>query len=161
MLREHVETKYMAVPIELAKKIEEIGNDASIIEILDEYIKKFKKDVHASLESMDEDVSIFKANMQKVKYEYRKTLDDELQKSYEVFESFDEKRSKLRVSVDTISQDVKPMVDKINEINKAIDSINDYKIKNTLEAIANISNYLNGSNGDAIRDFIKFMSKQD
>lgn len=113
------------------------------IKTLDEYIDKIKdeskRDFKSNLESLEEDVAIYTGLMLKVKQAFGKAKDEQLNASYDLWESFDKEIPNITKKINEILEKLNPLEEKINKINSISEKIRTWNIDRLSESIVKIS----------------------
>ena len=134
------------VPKEIADKFKSFEDDVEAGEIVIQYIDRSKRDMETALEGLDEDVIIFKGWSARVKKAYKEALDEHLKSSYAMFEDIDEQISPMIKKVTKVREDLDPLKEDIQDINRALEGMNTYRMEQLLETISLIKNALQNDN---------------
>ena len=134
------------VPKEVAEKFKSFENDVEAGEIVIQYIDRSKRDMETALEGLDEDVIIFKGWSARIKKAYKEALDEQLESSYAMFEEINGQIPSITKKVAEVRESLEPVKRDIQEINKALEGINTYRIEGLLETISLIKNALQDDN---------------
>lgn len=141
------------------------GKDNEIemgLEAFQEFIDKFKKEVKDdfknNLESIEEDVVVFRAYMLKAKDSYKKALQEELDGMYKVWEEFDLKRSDNKKKIDIILSDLKPIKTELESIKQLINEIDSaapkWQLTGMLDTFTKLNNLMSDASVSSIAKFV-------
>jgi len=125
----------------LAKKLEIIDD---VVKLTDNDIKDIIKNLKDSIsvldETIDEDVVSFRYHAQKVRDSYKKVVDEEIDKTNELWEQLDVLRSETRNKLDKTRELTKSIKEDIVEIQKGINNCNLYGVDHFLELVVQVNN---------------------
>lgn len=122
-----------------AKEFEQLKGIIPDDEILQKYITDTKKNINFDLESLDDEILQYKAKVSKWHKEIRNAYQEVTDKSYEIFETFDEERPNFNRKMEEFVSAAKPVKSILNDIEKSILNISTWKIDRLLELISKIS----------------------
>ena len=123
--------------LQLLDEVEEISN-----EDIKSVIEQFNKSVDLLSENIDSNVLEIRAKAQKVRESYKKAVEIEIKETDLLWEKLDTTRYEVRKKVSETISEVENLKDKVQEVNKLIDTIYNanYKLDKTLEIIEKIAN---------------------
>jgi len=135
------EKEFVWLPKSIAKKLKDIEKPESALsaEIINEYIKDVKTSMRVEVESLDEDVQIFKGLMIQARQRFEDAKNAQLEASYKLWEDFEAKLPGLEEKVDIAIRKLKPLEIKCNELSEIMQKIDSFKIERLAEAIAKLS----------------------
>lgn len=152
---------------EFADKLEAMikGKDFDVevgIESFQEFIAKLKEDAKKefknNLESIDEDIVLFRAYMLKAKESYRKTLQEECDSMYALWEEFNKKRDENKKKVNEILSDLLPIKTALTEIKDLINNIDNaapkWQLKDVVETFSMLHNMLENTKNTELVKFV-------
>jgi len=145
------EKTHVYLPVSLAKKVKELENSDNFVL---EYIERSKKSMMANLDSMDEEVLMYKANMVKARKEFGAAVEEMLAADYKVWEKFDEDRKSTYGMAKQMVESLQPLKAELESIKKLMDSINTWRANDLLELLQAINS--NAVNGET-RNMMKFL----
>ncbi len=152
------EKKYVYVTKSLADKIESAQSDRTKLTIIEDYIRESKNEIKSNLESLEEDVVIYKGLMIKAKEAFREVKEEQLTASYKVWEKFDEEMRSVSESVKIAKEKIIPLKKEIQEVNELLRECSTYNLKELLSIIKEISSEL--SYDSKTGDILKFLFKE-
>lgn len=120
--------------LQLLDEVEEISQEK-----IKEYIKKFNEDVDCLSENVDASILELRAKAQRVRDSYEKVVNEEIEKSYELWEVLDTKRCESREKAKELRVDIEGISSEITSLKNNIKTINFYAIDSLIEAIDKIS----------------------
>ena len=138
------------LPKKLAEQVKSIESDAALNAMIDKHFTDSMSEIKAHLESLDDHVLQYKGLMAKAREAFKDASDDMVQKSYEVWEAFDEAAPSIRNKIDKVKSEVSPLAAEINQVNLELKSINTSQIERVLDLIERIG-YLNDESKDMFR----------
>jgi chromosome segregation ATPase len=131
------------LPVKLAKQVKGLQDNGEEYEkIIISYIDASKREVQANLESLEEDLLQYRGLMVKAKQEFKKAKDEQLEASYALWQEFDKELPNTREKVETLKNELQPIKDQVDELSQSLNSISTYQIKDFLEVLQSISQYL-------------------
>jgi len=122
------------VPVELKEAWEKAASDEEQAKVFLKAIEDKKLDVKYQIESLDEDVLLFKGLGIRYKNELEKVYNEQslqLEKMWEDFNCGD----KIGEQVRKITSNMSPVVEMMKSINKEFDSVSTYKVENLISVI--------------------------
>jgi prefoldin subunit 5 len=132
--------KHVYVDAELADKIEQLKDAASLNAVVEEHFDESKKDMGYQVEALDNYVKEYRGLLAKASRLFGEACDEVTKKSYEVWESFDEKMPYIEENIKDITGRLKPINKELDEIEKRINAIpSAYRLKEVVELIERIS----------------------
>lgn len=148
-------TEIVWLPKSLAIKIKELKDGESQSKLIVEYIESMKRELKINIESMDEDVLIFRGLMAKAKQAFKETKETELNSFYELWEKFETDKKKVREFVIAAKAELQPLKLELKEIGNLMDGIDKWKIDNLLETIKKVGEY--AYEGSETHKILKFL----
>ena len=139
------------LPKELAKAVNDLKEGDTQNEIILKYIESCKTDMRASIESMDEDVLIFRGLMATAKRGFKETRDEYLDSSYAIWEETDKQLPSIKAKTEKLIKELKPLKDELDHINETIKSIDRFQIEKFVEFIAFFNNTVHGENENILK----------
>lgn len=125
----------------LAKKLEIIDDVVKLTDNdIKDIIKGLKDNISVLDETIDEDVVSFRYHAQKVRDSYKKVVDEEIDKTNELWEQLDVLRSETRNKLDKTRELTKSIKEDIVEIQKGINNCNLYGVDHFLELVVQVNN---------------------
>ena len=142
-----VEKDLVWLPKDLCEKIKILEDPTSqeCSDLIEQYIKDSKESYKMSLESLDEDLLIYRGLMMKVKKSFENASKVALAESYDLWEKYDEELPRTRGKIDNLLKLLEPLEHKLEYINKSINSINTYNIEKLVDLIQKLENIINCS----------------
>jgi len=127
------------VPVELKEAWDKAGSTEEQSKVFLKAIEDKKLDIKYEIDSLEEDVLLFKGLGIRYKTELGKVYDEQsaqLEKMWEDFNCGDRIEKQVRVIKNTLS----PIVEIMKNINKEFDSVSTYKIENLISVIEKFNN---------------------
>jgi len=143
------ECTYAYIPKSLAKKVDELGNCASVEKEILSYIEETKLDLRISIESIDEDILLYRAHMIKARDAFKIAKNEELEGLYVLWEGFDKERCKLgnmvkqaKDTLDPLRKEIKQMAFDIQDLNSAISNLDVGRMYNFFETLERCKEFI-------------------
>lgn len=136
------ETEYVSVPKSLAQKIKGVKETKVLEEEIRKYIEESKRDLRVNIESLDDDVLMYKASMVKAKNAFEQAKTEQLDASYAMWEKFDEELGQIRKKVAATKDAILPLKQELDDLNKKMASIRTWDLEKILELLKQISYYV-------------------
>lgn len=119
---------------------------APYLEILLDCVKLNKDDIEAQIKRITDDTDLmgecladnflaFKLHSKKVRDEYERAVDEELEKSEKVWAKCEGLIEKSRPSIEKAKNEINSLIDMIDEVDKALDSVSIYKAERMIDLI--------------------------
>jgi len=137
---------------EVAKQIKALEGETPDGLML-EYIKSCKKDMQLNIESMDEDVLMFKGMLARVRRDFKQAKDDHLDTSYQIWQDYAKDIPELTKYVKTAVDQLRPLKEELESIQALMKDLSHWKIKDLIESISMISRAMEGQN----KEMLKFL----
>jgi len=127
------------VDADFAKKYNSLESDTEKIKQFEEFLSKLSvetKNEHiANLESMEEEVAIYRGAMLKAKQSWTAAKDEALSASYAIWEQFDKERPIVRNKVAAIVSDLQPLSDQVADLNSALSKLQIYNLEKLVDLL--------------------------
>jgi len=128
--------KYNALKSDKSKREEQLkALDDYILSVRDQSRKEFK----ANLDSLEEDVAIYKGLMVSVKQAFESAKNEQLRSSYAVWENFDAELPSIEDKTNKIVETLQPLVQQLIRVNELLDKIQTYGFDKVIETIEKIT----------------------
>ena len=127
------------VDAETEKRYNQLKGTIPDDDILQQYINETQKQIKFDLEELDYEILQYKAKVSKWHKTIKEAYDELRNKSYEIFETFDEARPSFNRKMEEFIASAKPVKSILNDIEKSIANINTWQIDKLLELISKIS----------------------
>jgi hypothetical protein len=144
------EKELVWLPKDVAEKVLQLEEAKKSGDLVLEYIEQAKRDLNISLESLDEDVIQFKAQMISARKKFEEAKTVELAANYEVWEKFDLEKAGIRKKAQDLKQELQPMIDELNQVKRLMSEINSYDISNLLKIIKEVNQSFYGETGNVL-----------
>ena len=131
---------FVWLPESLAKKIKEAESEEKQLLFVNKYLEECKIDMRSEIESLDEDLLIFKSKMLTAKLEFKKAKDEQLDASYELWEKYDKDLEKTRIKTDKMLKVLTPLTQELKKIDELFSNIKSYDLERFLKLIKSVSN---------------------
>jgi chromosome segregation ATPase len=151
------EKEIVWLPKSIANQIKDLNDKKMEEEIILKYIDESRSDIKNSLESLDDDLLQYRALMVKTRNAFKEAKEEQLQANYELWENFDKEMPSLQEKIDKVKKAIEPVSNQIKELNEALGDIRSYELKDLLEVIKGISQYLGYDNNAG--KILKFLVK--
>jgi len=143
---------------EFADKYNSIISDAEKIKAFDDYMETVKKETKdsfkANLESLEEDVLVYRGLMLNAKQSFEKAKNEQLNASYEMWEKFEKEIPSVKKKTQAIIDTLAPLKKELKEIEELLNGISTHRIDEFIKSI----NVLAGSYGKN-KEMIDFLIK--
>ena len=116
------------------------------------YMEEVKGDLRLNIESLDEDVTLFKAFMIEAKKRFKEAKEAQLKESYELWESYEQELGVIRNRVDSFKNELRPLIEDLKEINSLFSQIKTYDISKLCDVIERYS--ILSKNNKEMMDFL-------
>jgi archaellum component FlaC len=141
------EKELIWVPKDFAEQHKELMADKTRrdeqLKVFNDYMKSVKdssaRGFRANLESLEEDAAMYTGLMIKVKKTFESAKDEQMSASYDLWERFEKELPATSEKIDAITSLIKPLVGKIETLNKELQKINTFEINRIVDAIHSLS----------------------
>ena len=127
--------------------------------VFDEYCKKVasqvRKDFEINLESLEEDATMFKGLMIKVKKTFEETKNEYLEASEALWEKFEQEIPSVKKKVDQLTKLIDPLTKQLDAITQKFHTINTYHLKQMVELVQLVSG-LNDKNKNILELILRY-----
>jgi hypothetical protein len=127
------------VSADFAKRYNAVESDAEKIKQFEEFLAgvsaQSKADHIANLESMEEEVAIYRGAMLKAKQSWSAAKDEALAASYTLWEQFDKERPNVNKKIATMISDLQPLLDKTSQLNSALSNLPVYQLEKVVDLL--------------------------
>ena len=151
------------LPKELADKVKDLTDaDALNREILN-YLEESKADLRITVESIDEDILLYRAKMIQARDAFKKAKDEELDANYKLWEKYEEDIKTTKEYVTSAASLLKELTKEVQELNKAFSVIDTDRALGFLNVLQQIQNFNKDEQGFAkfiISEFNKNKAQQ-
>lgn len=151
------EYEYCRIPKSLAKKIADLKCPDNFV--LD-YIEESKKDIKSNFDFLGEEILIYRGEMAKARADFTKVKEDALAANYALWESFEAEKKSIWEKSKELQNALKPLTEELAKINKAIDSLNTYRMDELIKTIQTFSG-LWGENKEMLEFLMKNYKKNE
>jgi len=151
------EKEIVWLPKSIASQIKDLNDKKMEEEIILKYIDESRSDIKHFLENLDDDLLQYRALMVKTRNAFKEAKEEQLQANYELWENFDKEMPSLQEKIDKVKKAIEPVSNQIKELNEALGNIRSYELKELLEVIKGISQYLGYDNNAG--KILKFLVK--
>lgn len=133
------EKEIVWVDKDLAKMLEESTNERTVVEsVINESIMRFKDDVRASIESLDDDAVVLKAWSVKIKELFARAYEDHAEATYKAWEVCDSKIPSIKAKVDQITKELQPLTSMLDSIDCKIRKIEGFDFDRITRAVTSL-----------------------
>ena len=132
---ERTEYVSMQVTKKVALAIKELDDGHTKESVILQFIKDCKKDLQTEIESVDEDVLIFRGVLAKARQAFQQTRDEYLDSSYKIWEDSDKKLPIVKDKIQKLTNQLNPLKKELDEINKVLKSIDTFNIEKLVKFI--------------------------
>jgi len=158
MPTEEKEYIHLHVSKSLAKQLKSLEGDTPDGLLLN-YIEQCKKDMQYNIESMDEDILMFKGMLAKVRKDFKQAKDEQLETSYKIWEDYAKQMPELRKYVETATKELRPLKDELEAIQALMKDLSHWKVKDLIESISMISRAMEGQNKEMLKFLMENFNK--
>jgi predicted RNase H-like nuclease (RuvC/YqgF family) len=141
------------LPRSLATKVNYVTDAEALNREILNYVEETKKDLRINIESMEEDIILYRAQMIKARDSFKQAKEEQLDANYKLWEEYDVEIGKLRVKVSKFAEELKPLKQELDEIKKQMDSINKWGLEDLIKTIK----LLNETNYGETEKILKFL----
>jgi len=129
------EKELLWLPIELAKRVKDVTDSEAINNEILSYVEQTKKELQIGIESIDEDIVLYRAHMIKARNAFKEAKDQEIESMYSLWEEYDKELTKVRGFVNEAKKAIEPIKEEVIELNKEMEKINHYGFANMIETV--------------------------
>lgn len=126
----------LASKLEIVNDVAKLKTDGDLAKV----IKRMEDEIDGMAECLDENVLRFKLHAQQTRDSYEKTVQEEVDKSYELWEKCEDLRSKAKKKIDAMLPDIKTVSEELRRLNESMDKISTYRIDKLFELINKFNN---------------------
>lgn len=128
--------KMIWIEEDLAAKLEIINDVVKIKnEDIDKIIKKLADDTSIMSECLDENVLRFKLHAQQVRDNYEKVVNEEVEKTYELWKRCEELRKETKGKISNLLPVITEVNAQLEKLDKSINKVNTYGIDRLIEVV--------------------------
>jgi hypothetical protein len=127
------------VPVELKEAWDKAGSEEEQTKIFLKAIENKKLDVKCQIESLEEDVLLFKGIGIRYKNELEKVYNEQSTQLEKIWEDFN-CGDKIARQAQKIKSTLSPVIETMKSINKEFDSVSTYKVENLISVIEKFNN---------------------
>ena len=124
MNTENEPTDLVWLPVSLVKKIKEIQDSIGIENEIMSYIAETKLDLKQQIESIDDDVLLYRAHMIKTRDAFKKAKNEELEAGYQLWQEFEKELPKTKQFIKEAIDTIEPLKTEVNNLRTELDNIN-------------------------------------
>jgi len=121
---ENEPTDLVWLPVSLVKKIKEVQDNRGIENEIMSYIEETKLDLKQQIESIDEDVLLYRSHMIKTRDAFKKAKNEELESGYQLWEDFEKELPKTKQFIKEAIDTIEPLKTEVNNLRTELDNIN-------------------------------------
>jgi hypothetical protein len=136
----------------LAEMVKSVTEPEEYERTIIKYMEEVKGDLRLNIESLDEDVTLFKAFMIEAKKRFKEAKEAQLKESYELWESYEQELGVIRNRVDSFKNELRPLIEDLKEINSLFSQIKTYDISKLCDVIERYS--ILSKNNKEMMDFL-------
>ncbi len=107
---------------------------------IEEQIKRITNETDLMGDCLEDNFLAFKLHSKKVRDEYEKAVDEEIKKSEKVWEKCDKLIFESRPKIEKAKNEMNGLLNEIEKIDKALDSVSIYKAEKLIELIEKFNN---------------------
>lgn len=104
-------------------------------EDIEKQVKRITEETDTMGECLEDNFLAFKLHSKKVRDEYEKAVNEEVEKSETVWEKCDNLIHESRPKIEKVKNEMSELLSEINKINKALDSVSIYKAEKLIDLI--------------------------
>jgi len=123
----------------LAEMVKSVTEPEEYERTIIKYMEEVKGDLRLNIESLDEDVTLFKAFMIEAKKRFKEAKEAQLKESYEFWGSYEQELGVIRNRVDSFKNELMPLIEDLKEINSLFSQIKTYDISKLCDVIERYS----------------------
>jgi len=137
-------TELVWLPKSLAEQVKGIKDGAMQSTMIIDYINECKKELKTNIESMDEDVLIFRGLMATAKKAFQETKEQELKAFYELWDKFQTDKVQVGDFVKQAKAELQPLKKELQSIKDLMSSIDQWGIKDLIGLIEKLNSSFYG-----------------
>ncbi len=142
------------LPSELVEQIKGMEDELSTGTLVQKYIQNVKKDVETSIDALDDDLVNLKSFSIKVRQEFKKVYDEQVNESEKLFCDADKKLPHVKKIATKYCKELAPVKDKLEEIKQLQLSIHSWDVERIHEMISSIHEMINDEKLKPMLDFL-------
>lgn len=156
-MKEEEEKDLVWLPKSLCKKIKELEDTDKFI--LD-YIEESKKDIKLNIDSLDDEVLVYKGLMAKARTAFQEAKTEALEANYATWESFDKESKNISSKAIALKDSLGPLTQELEKINGLIDKVRTHRIDELISTIEKF-NSLYGQNKEVFEFLLNNFGKEN
>jgi len=117
-------TDLVWLPVSLVKKIKDVQDSKGIENEIMSYIAETRLDLKQQIESIDDDVLLYRAHMIKIRDAFKKAKNEELEACYQLWQDFDKELPKTRQFIKEAIDTIEPLKNEVNNLRTELDNLN-------------------------------------
>lgn len=125
----------MYLPKELAEQIEAVKDHSALEKELLAYVEKTRSEFHQSIESLDEDVLIYRARVQRAREALTEAYGDYTQANYELWENSQADIKKVGDLAKAAVAELAPIKNELEQVNELLKGIHKWGIEDLLKLL--------------------------
>ena len=132
------------VPKELADKVKAYNDPFSdeVVALMEKYIDQSKDEWKINLESLEEDLLMYRGLMVKTKKEFEATKKEQCSAAYELWEKIEADVPKTKEKIDNLIKLFDPLEKKLDRLNSSLAKIDTYQIERFAELVSKLDSIL-------------------
>lgn len=132
------------VPKKLADEINAYKDPFSdeVSTLMEKYLDDSKNEWKISLESLEEDLLMYRGLMVKTKKEFEAAKNEQCSAAYELWEKIEKEVPKTEAKIDNLIKLFDPLEKKLDKLNNSLAKINTYQIERFSELVAKLDSIL-------------------
>jgi cell division septum initiation protein DivIVA len=148
--------KYVSLylPEAMADKLKAMEQDG-VNAIMEEYIEQSKRDLKATMDSMDDEIIQYKAFMIDARKKFKAAKEAELEANWALWDEFEDQKKSLYNKAQEAADQLKPLTEELGKIALRMQSIKDWDIERFLKMLNAIKDHLYGED----RNILEFLVK--
>lgn len=139
------------LPRSLAGKVKELESPQQMEALILEFIEQSKQDIKISLDSLDESLITYKAQMISARNRFEEAKNKELEANCAMWEKFEDERPRIQEKVKSLISELEPLKKELDGINKSIKNIETYDIERLLKIIKEINSNFYGETANVLQ----------
>lgn len=139
------------LPKSLAAQVKEIESPKQMEALIFKYIDESREDVKLNLETLDDCLITYKAQMINARNKFEEAKNKELEANYAMWEKFEEERPKIQQKVKSLIDELKPLQDELKELKKTLDQVQTYDIERLIKVMKEVNGNFYGETGDILK----------
>jgi hypothetical protein len=154
--------KYVSLylPASQADRLKALEEDG-INNFVEEYMEQSKRDLKATMDSMDDEIIQYKAFMIDARKKFKAAKEAELEANWALWDEFEDQKKSLYNKAQQAAEQLKPLTEELEKIKGLMDGIDKWGIERFLEMLEKVKNHLYGGERNILEFLVKNYKKDE